>query len=94
MSTRTDAETIAALTDRIAVAVAVRIRPAIPLAIDIWTTAEIGAYLKVAPTKVVERFASLPGFPKRFTLPTADGRMTRPRWKAQEVVEWAEGYAG
>jgi hypothetical protein len=65
----------------------------IPLSIDIWTTAEIGAYLKVAPTKVVERFASLPDFPKRFSLPTAEGRTTHPRWKAKDVVAWAESYA-
>lgn len=33
-----------------------------------------------------------PDFPKRIELPTAEGRITHPRWKAAEVTRWVEGY--
>ena len=65
----------------------------LPIEIQLWTTQDIGSYLKIDPNKVVQRYASLPDFPKRIEIPTAEGRVTHPRWKAQDVVAWVEGYA-
>ena len=65
----------------------------LPIEIQLWTTQDIGSYLKIAPNKVVQRYASLPDFPKRIEIPTAEGRITHPRWKAVEVIRWVEGHA-
>ena len=65
----------------------------LPIEIQLWTTDDIASYLKVAQKSVIQRYASLPGFPKRIEIPTAEGRITHPRWKAADVIRWAEGYA-
>ena len=65
----------------------------LPIEIQLWTIQDIGTYLKIDPNKVVQRYASLPDFPKRIELPTSEGRITHPRWKAAEVIRWVEGYA-
>ena len=65
----------------------------LPIEIQLWTTQDIGSYLKIDPNKVVQRYASLPDFPKRIEIPTAEGRITHPRWKAVEVIRWVEGHA-
>ncbi len=67
--------------------------PAIPLRVDLWGAKQIGAYLKVTPRQVLERYALLPGFPLSIRLPSATGkRGSPPRWKAWEVIRWAESY--
>ena len=65
----------------------------LPIETQLWTTQDIGSYLKIDPNKVVQRYASLPDFPKRIEIPTAEGRITHPRWKAAEVIRWVEGHA-
>ena len=65
----------------------------LPIEIQLWTTQDIGSYLKIDPNKVVQRYTSLPDFPKRIEIPTAEGRITHPRWKAVEVIRWVEGHA-
>ena len=65
----------------------------LPIEIQLWTKQDIGTYLQIDPNKVVQRYASLPDFPKRIELPTAEGKITHPRWKAADVIRWAEGYA-
>lgn len=65
----------------------------LPIEIQLWTTQDIGSYLKIDPNKVVQRYASLPDFQKRIEIPTAEGRVTHPRWKAVEVIRWVEGHA-
>lgn len=52
--------TDATLIDQFAAAVAARISPAIPLEFDLWSAAEIAAWLKVGPDQVLERYAPLP----------------------------------
>lgn len=49
-----------ALIDQLAAAVAARISPAIPLEFDLWSAAEIAAWLKVGTDQVLERYAPLP----------------------------------
>ena len=78
--------------DQLADAIALRVRPSVPFEVQLWTVSDVAAYLKVAPNKVVERYASLPDFPGRIELPTSDGRKSHPRWKAAQVVRWVEGY--
>ena len=66
----------------------------IPFEHALWTTKEIGAYIHVSPNNVVERYASLPDFPRRIELPTTGGGRSHPRWRAKEVYnESAEDIA-
>ncbi len=51
------------LISQLADALASRIRPTIPLSIDLWDVATIAAYLKRDPQVVRERMACLPSFP-------------------------------
>ena len=64
----------------------------IPVEVDLWTTAEIGAYLKIAPDNVVCDVASRPDFPPRIELPKANGGHMHPRWPAKDVIAWAMSY--
>lgn len=83
----TDAD---AIIDRIAAALAGRIAPAIPVSIDLWDAERIGAYLKVSARQVAERYACRPDFPRPICLPTGTGANQVRRWKAAEVIAWAE----
>ena len=80
------------LIDQLASALAARIAPAIPLEIDLWSAAEIAAYLKVNRRQVLERYAPLPDFPNAIRLPNTEGGRGQPRWPAQEVITWANKY--
>jgi ABC-type Fe3+ transport system substrate-binding protein len=81
------------LLERLAAAVAERVAPRIPIEIDLWSASEIAAYLKLSERQVTERYAPLPDFPKAYRLPTPSGGSGHPRWKAHEVIAWAERYA-
>lgn len=82
----------APIIEQIAAAVAGKITPAIPINIDLWDAATIGAYLKMSPRQVTERYAPLPDFPKAIRLPSPGSGKGHPRWKATEVIAWAEKY--
>ena len=77
--------------DQLAAAIVGRLIPPIPLEIDLWSGVEIGAYLKVGSRQVLERLAPMPDFPKAIRLPTDRGK-GQPRWKACEIIAWAEKY--
>lgn len=79
------------LIERLAEAVAARVKPSIPLAIDLWDIATIAQYLKREPQVVRERMACLPSFPKAIRLPTKTGR-AQPLYNAKEVIAWAQSY--
>lgn len=66
-------------------------QPLIPIEIDLWDMATIGAYLKRDPGTVRERLACLPSFPKAIRLPTTKGR-AQPLYNAREIIEWAQSY--
>ena len=66
-------------------------RPLIPVDVDLWDSETIAAYLKCSASHVMQRYAPLPNFPQTIRLPTGGSRGT-PRWKASEVIEWAEKY--
>ena len=76
---------------RIADAVALQMRPAIPLSIDLWDIATIASYLKRDAQVVRERMACLPSFPKAIRLPTKTGR-AQPLYNAKEVISWVQGF--
>ena len=61
---------------------------AIPVAVDLWDTATIAAYLKRTPSFVRETILPAPNFPAPIRLPS-DGR-TRALYKARDVISWAE----
>jgi hypothetical protein len=65
-------------------------RPAIPVEIALWDAKMCGAYLQVSAAHYRDRIACKPDAPKAIILPTGGGQGT-PRWKAREVIEWAEG---
>ena len=65
------------------------IQPQIPITVDLWDAKMVGAYLKVSPRQVTERYALLNGFPPAIRLPSQNGR-GHPRWKALEIIAWAE----
>lgn len=79
------------LIERLAEAVAARVKPSIPLAIDLWDIATIAQYFKREPQVVRERMACLPSFPKAIRLPTKTGR-AQPLYNAPEVIKWAQSY--
>lgn len=79
------------LIERLALAVAALVKPAIPLSVDLWDIATIAQYLKREPQVVRERMACLPSFPKAIRLPTKTGR-AQPLYNAQEVIKWAQSY--
>lgn len=79
------------LIERLAEAVAQRMTPSIPLAVDLWDIATIAAYLKREPGTVREQIACLPSFPKAIRLPTSKGR-AQPLYNAKEVIAWVQSY--
>ncbi|MES9841248.1 MAG: helix-turn-helix domain-containing protein [Candidatus Thiodiazotropha endolucinida] len=67
------------------------LRTHIPVEVDMWGPDEIASYLKVSRRTVAERYAARPDFPKCHRLPTEkDGGRGMLRWKASEIIEWAE----
>lgn len=80
------------LIDWLAAAIASHMTRRIPIAVDLWSVAEISAYLKVSPRQVVERYACLPGFPAAIRLPTQGRGRGHPRYKAAEIIKWAEAH--
>jgi hypothetical protein len=66
----------------------------VPFEYLLWSTADIGAYLRRPVQVVRERVVVVPGFPEAIRLPNFGGGKAHPRWKASEVVAWAESYKG
>lgn len=77
--------------DRIASAVAARI-PRVPLDVALWGADEIADYLAVSRRQAAEKVVMLPGFPQPIRLPVLRGGKGHPRWKAAEVIAWAESH--
>jgi hypothetical protein len=61
----------------------------IPLEVDLWDTEHIAAYLKYSYSTVRDKILPLPSFPKPICIRTANGAGL-PRYKAREVIKWAE----
>jgi hypothetical protein len=56
----------------------------------LWTTDDVCTYLRVEKTKL-RAYLAMPKFPKAIRLPSDKGA-GHPRYKAMEVMQWAEGY--
>lgn len=85
------------LIERIAQAVAACVRPTLPLGVALWDVEHIAAYLVRAPKVVRDRVVTLPDFPRPIRIPSVqsgkqDQSKAQPRWKASEVIAWAESY--
>lgn len=80
------------LITKLANALALQLRPAIPLNIDLWDVSTIAQFLKRSDDQVRERVICLPDFPKAIRLPSQSGRRGHPLYKAAEVIAWAETY--
>lgn len=66
-----------------------RLSPRIPITTDLWSIKEIASYLKYSTGQVRDRVVTMPGFPDPIRIRTGAGR-GKPRWKAVEVIQWAE----
>lgn len=75
------------LADKIASALAARL---IPLDVALWDGAQVAAYLRVSVRQAKERITLLPTFPAPIRLPGAGRSAIARRWKAQDVIDWAE----
>ena len=78
------------LITKLADALAVRIRPRIPASVQLWDLDDIAEYLRLSKVSVQSRIACLPDFPKAIRLPTDGKKSGHPRYKAAEVISWAE----
>lgn len=74
--------------ERLADAVAQRIKPTFPLTIELWDLATVAQYFRRDPRAVRQTLACLPSFPKAIRLPT--GRVAHPLYKAAEIIQWAK----
>ena len=61
----------------------------IPIEFDLWDTEHIAAYLKYSYSTVRDKILPLPSFPRPICIRTANGSGL-PRYKAREVIKWAE----
>jgi hypothetical protein len=61
----------------------------IPVEVDLWDTEHIAAYLKYSHSTVRDKILPLPSFPKPICIRTSNGSGL-PRYKAREVIKWAE----
>lgn len=80
------------LINRLAAAVADRIRPQIPFDYEMWDIATIAACMKLSEAQVRERLAPQPDFPKAIRLPTTSGGRGHARYRAKEVWAWMLKY--
>lgn len=78
----------AELIDKLAVAVAQKVKPAVPLDVALWDIESIAVYLIVSKAQA-QRYIAMPGFPDRARFSSEKGK-GHPRWRAREVIEWAE----
>lgn len=78
--------------DELAESIARHTARRIPLAVDLWGYSEIADYLKMTQRHVADRVATLPGFPASIRIPTRGAGRGQPRYKASEVIAWAESH--
>lgn len=80
------------LIEKLARAVAAHIPAQIPVDIALWDSADCAAFMRISKTHFMQYVAPQPGFPHAIRIPKSDGKTGQPRWKAKEVIEWADGY--
>lgn len=73
-------------------ALAAHIRPPIPISVALWSYGDIAVFLGVGATRVAEKYASRADFPRAIRLPSSGPGRAHPRYKAREVIAWADNY--
>jgi predicted DNA-binding transcriptional regulator AlpA len=73
--------------EQLAIAISSYIHPQIPSSIELWDKKYIAKYLLVS-NSTIENYICLPSFPR--SIPIGDGLKPCRRWKAAEVIKWAE----
>jgi hypothetical protein len=69
-----------------------RPRPTIPLDVALWDADAVAAYLSVDRRYVLERLAVRSDWPR--TIRLTDGPKGSARWRAREVIAWAQRREG
>jgi len=77
---------------QLAAAISLHLSPEIPLSVDLWDAKHAASYFKCSASNFLERYAPLPGFPRPVRLPSQTERGKHPRWKARDVINWAESH--
>jgi hypothetical protein len=77
---------------KVAAALLAQMKPPVPLSVDLWDTAMIGAYQKRNPRSVSERVVVVADFPRAIRIPSNGSTRPQPLWRATEVIAWAESY--
>lgn len=76
--------------NKLAEAIAEKIGQPLPLDVDLWGVDQIAKYLKMSKSQVSQRYVPQTDFPRAIRLSTSDGHRSHARWKASEVIAWAE----
>lgn len=71
--------------EQIAELIVNKLQPQIPVANQLWDSADIANYLRRSQQVVVDRVVCKPDFPKAIRLEPN----SRPLWEAKEVMAWA-----
>jgi len=66
-----------------------KLSPVVPLNRAIWSPDDVAEYLRVAKRTVVAHYSKQPDFPEAIQLPSK-GKNGQLRWRAAEVMKWAE----
>ena len=64
----------------------------VPFEHVLWTVEEVANYFQISPKNIAQRLTSQPSFPRPLVIPRADGGNLHPRWRAKDVVSWAEAF--
>ncbi len=70
----------------------VKMSPAAPVDDTFWSKKEIGGCLGLGATSI-DNLVKRPNFPASYRFPT-EGNGSQPRWKAKDVLAWAESFRG
>lgn len=62
----------------------------IPIIARYWNAKSVAICLDCSVSQVNDRYAPMPDFPKARRFPTVDNRKSHPKWKAIEIIEWAD----
>ena len=66
--------------------------PSVPVDVAFWGKKEIGGCLGLGTTSI-DSLVKRPDFPASYRFPTK-GNGSQPRWKAKDVLAWAEEFRG
>lgn len=80
------------LIDKLARAVAAHLPAQIPVDVALWDSSDCASFMRVSCGHFMQYIAPQPKFPQALRFPKLDGKTGQPRWKAKEVIEWADSH--